>query len=54
MILFLVIESVMRRDVNAVLKERIYQAAFVCILVFAVLVIFNDLTKLPLFMHKPS
>lgn len=54
MILFLLIESVMRRDVNAVLKERIYQAAFVCILIFAVLVIFNDLTKLPLFTHKPS
>ncbi len=54
MILFLVIESVMRRDVNAAVKERIYQAAFVCILIFAVLVIFNDLTKLPLFTHKPS
>ena len=54
MILFLLIESAMRRDVNAVVKERIYQAAFVCILVFAVLVIFNDLTKLPLFTHKAS
>ena len=54
MILFLLIESVMRRDVNAVLKERIYQAAFVCILVFAALVIFNDLTKLPIFTHRPS
>jgi regulator of sigma E protease len=52
MILFLVIESVMRRDVNAAVKERIYQAAFVCILIFAVLVIFNDITKLPIFAHK--
>jgi len=52
MILFLLIESVMRRDVNANVKERIYQAAFVCILVFAVLVIFNDITKLPIFAHK--
>jgi regulator of sigma E protease len=52
MILFLIVESIMRRDVNAVVKERIYQAAFVCILVFAALVIFNDITKLPLFAHK--
>jgi len=54
MILFLIIESIMRRDVNAALKERIYQAAFVCIIVFAVLVIFNDFSKLPIFSHKPS
>ena len=54
MILFLVIESIMRRDVNARVKERIYQAAFVCILLFAVFVIFNDITKLPIFTHKPS
>ena len=49
MILFLVVESIMGRDLNQQLKERIYQVAFVCILVFAVMVIFNDLTKLPFF-----
>ena len=49
MILFLLIESVMRRDINQQLKERVYQVAFVCLLVFAVMVIFNDVTKLPLF-----
>ncbi len=54
MILFLLIESVMRRDVNAEVKERIYQAAFVCILIFAAFVIFNDITKLSIFTHKPS
>ena len=47
MILFLIIESVMRRDINQQLKERVYQVAFVCLLVFAVMVIFNDVTKLP-------
>lgn len=52
MILFLVIESIMRRDVNAELKERIYQAAFVCILLLAVFIIFNDITKLSVFSHK--
>ena len=51
MILFLLIESVMRRDINQQLKERVYQVAFVCLLVFAVMVIFNDVTKLP-FMTK--
>ena len=49
MILFLLIESLIRRDINQQLKERVYQVAFVCLLVFAVMVIFNDVTKLPLF-----
>lgn len=49
MILFLLIESVMRRDINQQLKERVYQVAFVCLIVFAVMVIFNDVTKLQMF-----
>ena len=49
MILFLLIESIMRRDVNQQIKERIYQVAFVCILAFFAFVIFNDLTRLNLF-----
>jgi regulator of sigma E protease len=49
MILFLLIETIMRRDVNQQIKERIYQVAFVCILAFFAFVIFNDLTKLNLF-----
>jgi len=28
-------------------KERIYQIAFVCIVLFAAMVIFNDISKLP-------
>jgi regulator of sigma E protease len=54
MILFLLIESVLRHDINMMVKERIYQAAFVLILVFFAFVIFNDVTKLPIFTHlKP-
>lgn len=49
MILFLLVESAMRRDLNQQLKERVYQVAFVCILVFAAMVIFNDITKLDIF-----
>jgi regulator of sigma E protease len=49
MLLFLVVESIMGRDLNQQLKERVYQVAFVCILVFAAMVIFNDITKLDLF-----
>lgn len=49
MILFLLVESIMRRDLNQQLKERVYQVAFVCILVFAAMVIFNDISKLDLF-----
>jgi regulator of sigma E protease len=49
MILFLIIETIMRRDVNQQLKERVYQVAFVCLLAFFAFVIFNDITKLNLF-----
>ena len=49
MILFLLIESVMRRDLNQQVKERVYQVAFVCLIVFAAMVIFNDITKLSIF-----
>jgi regulator of sigma E protease len=48
MILFLLVESVIRRDVNFEVKERVYQVAFVCIILFAVFVLFNDITKLHL------
>ena len=46
MILFLAIESLMRRDLNQAVKERVYQVAFVCLVLFAAMVIFNDITKL--------
>ena len=46
-ILLLGIEAVMRRDINARIKERIYQAAFVFLILFAVVVIYNDIAKLP-------
>lgn len=45
LILLLLIESVMRRDISQRVKERIYQAAFVCLVLFAGLVIFNDVMK---------
>ncbi|MGA7155617.1 MAG: RIP metalloprotease RseP [Acidobacteriaceae bacterium] len=48
MILFLIIESIMRRDVNQQLKEVVYQVAFVCIILFAFFILFNDITKLHL------
>lgn len=51
MILFLLIESILRRDLNQVWKERIYQGAFVLLLLFAAFIIFNDISKLPLLHH---
>jgi len=45
MIVFLAIESLIRRDLPPRFKERIYQVAFVCIILFAAVVIFNDITK---------
>jgi regulator of sigma E protease len=54
MILLLLIESLIRRDISIVVKERVYQAAFVVLLAFFAFVIFNDVTKLPIFTHlKP-
>jgi regulator of sigma E protease len=46
-ILLLLIEGFIRRDISIQIKERIYQAAFVFLVLFAAMVIFNDLTKIP-------
>jgi regulator of sigma E protease len=52
-ILLLFVETIMRRDISLQIKERIYQAAFVFLVLFAVMVIFNDLQKtLPGMMHR--
>ena len=48
LILLLLIESGIRRDINMLVKERIYQAAFVMLVAFAAFIIFNDITKLRL------
>jgi regulator of sigma E protease len=44
-ILFLLIEGLMRRDISMNIKERVYQFAFVFLVLFAVMVIYNDLMK---------
>jgi regulator of sigma E protease len=46
MILFLIIESIIRRDVNVVVKERVYQVAFVLIIAFFGFIMYNDIAKL--------
>lgn len=45
LMLLLLIEGLMRRDISLHIKERIYQAAFVFLVLFAAMVIFNDITK---------
>jgi regulator of sigma E protease len=44
-IFFLLIESLMGHDISLRIKERVYQAAFVFLVLFAVMVIYNDLVK---------
>ena len=44
-IMFLLIEGLMGRDISLRIKERVYQAAFVFLVLFAVMVIYNDLMK---------
>jgi regulator of sigma E protease len=46
MILLLLIEGVLRRDLNQEFKERVYQVAFVVLVLFAAFVMFNDVAKL--------
>ncbi|HEX4020138.1 MAG TPA: RIP metalloprotease RseP [Acidobacteriaceae bacterium] len=53
-ILMLLIESLLRHDLNQQFKERIYQTAFVFLILFMAFVLFNDLTKLPIFAHFHS
>lgn len=50
-ILMLAIEGLMRHDVKPVIKERIYQGAFVVLVLLFMLLIFNDISKLSLFTH---
>ncbi len=45
-ILLLFVESLIRRDISLRIKERIYQAAFVFLVLFAVMVIYNDVLKM--------
>ena len=49
MILLLLVEGVLRRDLNQEFKERLYQVAFVVIILFFAFVMFNDITRLPIF-----
>ena len=54
LILFLLIESLLRHDINLVIKERIYQAAFVVLMAFMAFLVLHDVSQLPLFTHmKP-
>ncbi len=45
LMLMLLIESIMRRDIKQEVKERVYQVAFVFLVLFAAVVIYNDLAK---------
>jgi regulator of sigma E protease len=45
LMLMLLIEAVIRRDIKQEIKERVYQAAFVVLMLFAAVVIFNDVVK---------
>jgi len=45
LMLMLLIEGVIRRDIKQEIKERVYQAAFVFLMLFAAVVIYNDVIK---------
>jgi regulator of sigma E protease len=54
MILFLLIESTIRREINIKVKEYIYQVAFFMLVALFAYLMFNDISKLPIFTHlKP-
>jgi regulator of sigma E protease len=45
LMLMLLVEGIMRRDIKQEIKERVYQAAFVFLVLFAAVVIYNDVSK---------
>src|ERR1700704_2308864 len=45
LVLMLLVESVMRRDIKQEVKERVYQVAFVFLVLFAAVLIFNNFSK---------
>ena len=45
LMLMLLVEGIMRRDIKQEVKERVYQAAFVFLVLFAAVVIYNDVAK---------
>jgi len=45
-ILLLFVETLIRRDISLQIKERIYQVAFVFLVLFTVVVIYNDIAKM--------
>jgi regulator of sigma E protease len=49
MITLLLIEGILRHDLKPEIKERLYQVAFVMLVVFFTFVMFNDISKLNLF-----
>ena len=49
LVLLTLIESTIRRDIDQRLKERIYQTAFVFLVIFAAMVVYNDISKLSVF-----
>ena len=53
-ILLLFVETLIRRDISVPIKERIYQVAFVFLVLFTVVVIYNDIAKImPGFPQRP-
>jgi regulator of sigma E protease len=45
LMLMLLVEGIMRRDIKQEVKERVYQAAFVFLVLFAAVVIYNDVAR---------
>jgi regulator of sigma E protease len=45
MLLMLLIEGALRRDIKLEIKERVYQAAFVFLILFFVVVTYYDVAK---------
>ncbi|HUZ05606.1 MAG TPA: RIP metalloprotease RseP [Acidobacteriaceae bacterium] len=50
-ILLLLVESLLRHDLNPQFKERVYQTAFVFLILIMAFVLINDLSKISIFSH---
>ena len=45
-ILMLLVEMMMQRDLSLRVKEKVFQVGFVCIMVIVAFVIYNDISKI--------
>ena len=45
-LLFLLLEAIRRKPINPEMEGRVHFAGFVCLMLFMVFIVYNDITKI--------